>query len=36
MVLDKMPMLGVGKVDYPAVQRLTESASERPEAATVA
>ena len=36
MVLDKMPMLGVGKIDYPAVQRLTESASERPEAATVA
>jgi hypothetical protein len=36
MVLDKMPVLGSGKIDYPAVQRLAESKLERPEAATVA
>jgi hypothetical protein len=35
-VLDKMPLLGSGKIDYPAVQRLIASESERPEAATVA
>jgi acyl-[acyl-carrier-protein]-phospholipid O-acyltransferase/long-chain-fatty-acid--[acyl-carrier-protein] ligase len=35
-VLEKMPLLGSGKIDYPAVQRLIASESERPEAATVA
>jgi hypothetical protein len=31
-----MPMLGAGKIDYPAVQRLSEAASDQPETATVA
>jgi acyl-[acyl-carrier-protein]-phospholipid O-acyltransferase / long-chain-fatty-acid--[acyl-carrier-protein] ligase len=35
-VLDKMPLLGSGKIDYPAVQRLAEAESERLQAATVA
>jgi acyl-[acyl-carrier-protein]-phospholipid O-acyltransferase/long-chain-fatty-acid--[acyl-carrier-protein] ligase len=35
-VRDKMPMLGAGKIDYPAVQRLSEAASDQPETATVA
>ena len=32
MVIDKMPLLGTGKVDYPAVQRLVEKRAERAEA----
>ena len=36
MVRDKMPMLGAGKIDYPAVQRLSEAESRQPETATVA
>jgi acyl-[acyl-carrier-protein]-phospholipid O-acyltransferase/long-chain-fatty-acid--[acyl-carrier-protein] ligase len=31
MVVDKMPLLGTGKIDYPAVQRLAESRTERVE-----
>jgi len=30
MVLDKMPVLGSGKIDYPAVQRLAEAESNGP------
>ena len=33
MVVDKMPLLGTGKIDYPAVQRLAEARAERVEAA---
>jgi acyl-[acyl-carrier-protein]-phospholipid O-acyltransferase/long-chain-fatty-acid--[acyl-carrier-protein] ligase len=32
MVVDKLPLLGTGKTDYPAVQRLSESKLKRPEA----
>jgi acyl-[acyl-carrier-protein]-phospholipid O-acyltransferase/long-chain-fatty-acid--[acyl-carrier-protein] ligase len=35
LVVDKMPMLAAGKIDYPAVQRLTGERAEREEAATV-
>ncbi|HEY4042607.1 MAG TPA: AMP-binding protein, partial [Rhodopila sp.] len=35
MVVDKMPMLAAGKVDFPAVRRLVEERARRPEAATV-
>jgi acyl-[acyl-carrier-protein]-phospholipid O-acyltransferase/long-chain-fatty-acid--[acyl-carrier-protein] ligase len=33
MVVDKLPLLGTGKVDYPAVQRLAETRAERAEVA---
>jgi acyl-[acyl-carrier-protein]-phospholipid O-acyltransferase / long-chain-fatty-acid--[acyl-carrier-protein] ligase len=33
MAIDKMPLLGTGKIDYPAVQRLVDSNPERAEAA---
>jgi acyl-[acyl-carrier-protein]-phospholipid O-acyltransferase / long-chain-fatty-acid--[acyl-carrier-protein] ligase len=33
MAIDKIPMLGAGKIDYPAVQRLAETRQERSEAA---
>jgi acyl-[acyl-carrier-protein]-phospholipid O-acyltransferase/long-chain-fatty-acid--[acyl-carrier-protein] ligase len=33
MVVDKLPLLGAGKVDYPAVKRLVEARGERAEAA---
>jgi len=32
MVVDKMPMLGTGKIDYPAVQHLVAMRAARPEA----
>ena len=35
MGVDKMPMLGTGKIDYPAVQHLAETRMEPAEAATV-
>jgi len=28
-VVDKVPLLGAGKIDYPAVQRLAEAQEER-------
>jgi acyl-coenzyme A synthetase/AMP-(fatty) acid ligase len=31
LAVDKLPMLAAGKIDYPAVQRLAESKSERAE-----
>jgi acyl-[acyl-carrier-protein]-phospholipid O-acyltransferase/long-chain-fatty-acid--[acyl-carrier-protein] ligase len=33
LVVDKVPLLGTGKTDYPAVQHLASTRSERPEAA---
>jgi acyl-[acyl-carrier-protein]-phospholipid O-acyltransferase / long-chain-fatty-acid--[acyl-carrier-protein] ligase len=33
MIVDRLPLLGTGKVDYPAVQRLAETRTERAEAA---
>ena len=33
MVVDKLPLLGPGKIDYPAVQRSAETAEQRSEAA---
>jgi len=33
MVIDKVPLLGTGKIDYPAVQRLAETRTERAEVA---
>jgi acyl-[acyl-carrier-protein]-phospholipid O-acyltransferase/long-chain-fatty-acid--[acyl-carrier-protein] ligase len=36
LVVDRMPLLAAGKIDYPAVQRLVEAKAERPEVATVA
>jgi acyl-[acyl-carrier-protein]-phospholipid O-acyltransferase/long-chain-fatty-acid--[acyl-carrier-protein] ligase len=33
MIVDKMPLLGTGKADYPAVQRLVAARAERAEAA---
>jgi len=33
MVVDKLPLLGPGKIDYPAVQRSIETRQQRSEAA---
>jgi acyl-[acyl-carrier-protein]-phospholipid O-acyltransferase / long-chain-fatty-acid--[acyl-carrier-protein] ligase len=33
LVVDKIPLLGSGKIDYPAVQRLAEARMERSDAA---
>jgi acyl-[acyl-carrier-protein]-phospholipid O-acyltransferase/long-chain-fatty-acid--[acyl-carrier-protein] ligase len=33
MVIDRVPLLGTGKIDYPAVQRLAEKRAERSEVA---
>ena len=33
MVVDKVPLLGTGKIDYPAVRRMVETMTERAEVA---
>jgi acyl-CoA synthetase (AMP-forming)/AMP-acid ligase II len=36
MVVDKVPTLAAGKIDYPAVQRMATARTERAEVATLA